>query len=181
MKNSKWTWGIGCILLLCVFGIGYIFFGEPSAQESASTKQEGTLVTFSGADFREEKDGELVWLLKAEKILVDSGTKDVYFTNAEAVLYKEGNSLVVHAKKAELKASTGVITLEGEVKATSPNGTTFVGEDLTFNTKENKLTSNKTFTYSDGHMTLTADTLTADTVMQQIEAKGHVKIEEKSL
>lgn len=180
MKKSRFFYGICGLIILSVVGIGYLFFG-PASKERVQDEliKHVQLLEFNGADLHEEKDGKLLWAVKAEKIMVNPQTKDAYLTNAKAELHQNGTTIFVDATKASITDNKTLITLTGHVEAKTADGATFKGEDLVFNMKTQKLESKKAFTYKKGSTKITGDSLTGDMLLKHLKAKGHVKVVEE--
>lgn len=176
MKKSKGFWLlIGSIVLSIAF-VGYLFFGSGMSPVKVVSDGKDQLVKFTGADLHEMKDGKLLWSLKAESILYNPRTKEVFLENMKGEFHDGGNTFIVNAKKGHVSENQEVITMTGEVYGKTEGGVEFKGIDLVYNTKTKKMTSSKPFTYKDGHSTITGDTLNGDMVLKEVTAKGHVKL-----
>ena len=72
MKNNKkllLTIVIGALILL---GLGYFLYG---GTDITSVGPSGNSISFNGTELKEEKNGQLIWSVKAEKISLDQTTK----------------------------------------------------------------------------------------------------------
>lgn len=173
MQKNKTLWGIIAFVIVAVIGIAYMFIGEADVSPQKSPDQ---LVTFEGADIKEEENGKLVWKLSAEKILYNPKTKDIYLTNATGEFYKGENKMIVKAKEGTVTNNQQKITLKGSIHATSTDGMELKTEDLVYNTKTGAFNSTKPFWYKKDNTVITGDKVSGDAILQKIKAEGHVKL-----
>lgn len=180
MKKSKSFYIVLIMIVVSIVGIGYMFLGPTTVdRDLVETVGKEQLLEFKGADLHESKDGKLIWKLKSNNIKYSPRTKDMYLTNVKAELYQNGTTILIDADKASVTENSNLITLIGHVEAKTKEGREFVGDDLIFNVKEQKLETKKSFRYKADGMTITGDKLTGDMVLNKIKAKGHVKIVEE--
>ena len=156
MKNNKkllLTIVVGILILL---GFGYFLYG---GVETTTMGPSGNSISFNGTELKEEKNGQLIWSVKAEKISVDQVT-----------------ILTVKAPKGVVSKDHGQITLSGGIEATSSTGATLRTEGLEYRSKEQLFKSTSKFIYTDVDTTLEGDVLEGDMILQQVTAKGHAKL-----
>lgn len=174
MANKKRIWLI--ILALVVVGVLAYFFMKPAATETQESKVDENLITFNGANLQESKDGKIIWSLKAEKILFDPKTKNIYLTNFTGTFNKDDVSMTVTAPEAKLTNQQKNLEMHGGVKATSTDGAEFTSPSFYYNTVTKKFTSKEPFTFKKGHDIITADEMEGDLVLEQVKAMGHAKL-----
>ena len=90
MKNNKkllLTIVVGILILL---GVGYFLYG---GVETTTIGPSGNSISFNGTELKEEKNGQLIWSVKAEKISVDQVTKVVTLENVTGAFHKDGKIL----------------------------------------------------------------------------------------
>lgn len=173
MKNNKkllLTIVVGILILL---GVGYFLYG---GVETTTMGPYGNSISFNGTELKEEKNGQLIWSVKAEKISVDQVTKVVTLENVTGAFHKDGKILTVKAPKGVVSKDHGQITLSGGIEATSSTGATLRTEGLEYRSKEQLFKSTSKFIYTDVDTTLEGDVLEGDMILQQVTAKGHAKL-----
>lgn len=176
MTKSKTFWGLIVVFLLGVAGIVYMFVGPaPTPNPEGKAKNEG-LVSFSGANLKEDKDGKNIWTLTAEKIMYNPDSKNIYMTNVKGEFHKDGTTLTVTAGKASVTDNQKKMTLESDIKAVTTDGAEFVTQILVFDNEKKQFNSDTPFTFKRDGRVITGDTLTGDMILQVINAKGHVKM-----
>lgn len=180
MKKTKSFYIVIALIVLSIGGLIYMFFG-PTTVKRDLVEEVGQeqLIEFNGTDLHEEKNGKLIWKLKSNKIMYSPRTKDLFLTGVKGELYQNGTTVLIDADKASVTNQSNIITLIGHVEAKTQDGKEFIGDDLIFNVKDQKLKTEKSFKYKSGGMTITGDTLVSDMELVKIKAKGHVKIVEE--
>lgn len=173
MKNNKTVLAAIVGALVILVGLGYFLYGDV---EVATTGPTGNSISFNGTELKEEKNGQLIWSVKAEKISVDQVTKVVTLENVTGTFHKDGKILTVKAPKGVVSKDHGQITLSGGIEATSSTGATLRTEGLEYRSKEQLFKSTSKFIYTDVDTTLEGDVLEGDMILQQVTAKGHAKL-----
>ena len=144
MKNNKTVLAAIVGALVILVGLGYFLYGDV---EVATTGPTGNSISFNGTELKEEKNGQLIWSVKAEKISVDQTTKVITLEQVTGTFHKDGSVLTVKA----------------------PHG-------IVYTSKEQKFTSTSKFIYTDSESSLEGDALEGDVVLQKVIAKGHAKL-----
>ncbi len=173
MKNNKkllLTIVVGILILL---GFGYFLYG---GTDTTSVGPSGNSISFNGTELKEEKNGQLIWSVKAEKISLDQTTKVITLENVTGTFHKDGMTLTVKAPKGLVSKDHGQITLSGGIEATSNTGASLRTEGLEYISKKQLFKSTSKFTYTDADTTLEGDALEGDMILQQVTAKGHAKL-----
>ena len=173
MKNNKkllLTVVVGILLLL---GIGYFLYG---GVETTTIGPSGNTISFNGTELKEEKEGQLIWSVKSEKISVDQDTKVITLENVTGTFHKGGTVLTIKAPKGIVSKNHRQISLSGGIEASSSVGSSLRTEGLEYNSKTQLFKSASKFIYSDVDTTLEGDVLEGDMILQQVTAKGHAKL-----
>lgn len=179
MRKHKKTI-IGTAIVLALIGVFvWIFMISSVETPDDPTMPQGDLVTFDGSTISEESNGQVAWTVTAEQIKVNPKTKEVYLTNMKSVFYKDGKELTVTAPRGHMTADHNTFQLGGGVKAVDQDGAELRTDAITYNNQSKKLSSTSAFTFSNKDATITGDTFEADTVLQNVTAKGHAKLEKK--
>ncbi len=173
MQKNKTFWGIIAFIIVAVIGIAFMFVGEADVSPKKGPDQ---LVTFDGAELNEEENGKLVWRLTAEKILYNPTTKDIFLTNATGEFYKGDEKMIVKANEGTVTNKQEKIVLKGAVHATSTDGMEMKGEDLMYLPKKGTFQSDRPFWYKKDTTVITGDRIKGDSILQKIQAEGHVKL-----
>ena len=173
MKNNKTVLAAIVGALVILVGLGYFLYGDV---EVATTGPTGNSISFNGTELKEERNGQLIWSVKAEKISLDQATKVITLENVTGTFHKEGTILTVKAPKGLVSKDHGQITLSGGIEATSSTGASLRTEGLEYTSKEQVFKSTSKFTYTDADTTLEGDALEGDMILQQVTAKGHAKL-----
>ena len=173
MKNNKTVLAAIVGALVILVGLGYFLYGDV---EVATTGPTGNSISFNGTELKEEKNGQLIWSVKAEKISVDQTTKVITLEQVTGTVHKDGSVLTVKAPHGLVSSDHGKISLTGGIEATSDTGASLRTEGLEYISKEQKFTSTSKFIYTDSESSLEGDALEGDVVLQKVIAKGHAKL-----
>lgn len=171
MKRTKW-W-LGGLLVVLVLAILYAVLADPAAGTSAVA--EGRRVEFTGAELKQERDGELVWRLGAKHILVDPSSGILYLEEAELFCRDGEREVHIHATNATADRKTHRITLQGTVEVRGNDGATAKLADVVYDGATEMLTATGGVQYQRGDVVLTGDTLTADRTLRQVRISGHAR------
>ena len=170
----------GFITLVLAGGLYYFFRDEPPkpvTPAAQTEKQTAPNLTFAGTSIVEEKNGKRVWELGAETIEADARGKLVYLRNLKGTFYQDkGGKLELLAKQAVLDTKTGEISLQGEIKATASDGSTFTAPEVKYNNDTKTLIGSGGVTLTRGDTVITGDKLNADTNMEKVKVQGHAKV-----
>ena len=173
MKNNKTVLAAIVGALVILVGLGYFLYGDV---EVATTGPTGNSISFNGTELKEEKNGQLIWSVKAEKISVDQDTKVITLENVTGTFHKGGTVLTIKAPKGIVSKDHRQISLSGGIEASSSVGSSLRTEGLEYNSKTQLFKSASKFIYSDVDTTLEGDVLEGDMILQQVTAKGHAKL-----
>ena len=149
MSRNKKSILIVLVILLAVLGIYFLF--KDDHHEKGSAKSDGPAMEFSNIEMKEDKDGQSVWRIKA-KLNADQG----------------------HYDRKQKK-----VHVEGHVEGTSSDGMVLHAKNLTYDGHTDILSTDEFFTAEKDGRVLTADSFTADRVLEKITAKGHARLADK--
>lgn len=167
------------LLCVCLMGIGlYFLFKEDQTvmDTSAVTDQA---VEFDDIDLNEEKDGKTVWRLKARHVKMENNKNIIYLTDVDGQFSQDENELTLSAKKGIIKRTEQTVFLEGNVEGTTKDGLILHAKNLTYDGKKQILSTDQSFMVEKENRVLTADSFTADRVLEKIVAKGNAKLADK--
>ena len=97
----------------------------------------------------------------------------------EAYFLKDGNELKLQADKGHFDRKQKKVHVEGHVEGTSNDGMVLHAKNLTYDGNTDILSTDEFFTAEKDGRVLTADSFTADRVLEKITAKGHAKLADK--
>ncbi len=179
MNKMKWYAAAAAILIVAV-AVWFFFFSSNEAENHSQTKngiQES--MEFSNADLKEDKDGVPIWKLKFKHAVIEKDTNIAHLTGVEGYFY-DGNT------ELHLKADTGIadqkkhiVHLEGTIDGKTSDGIILHAQNLTYDGNTDILSTDIPFTVQQGNKVLTADSFTADRVLQEIKARGNAKLTEE--
>lgn len=177
MGNNRKILGLIVLAIAILSSIGYFFFGQTVPEDPS--KPKGNKVTFSGSELKEEKDGKIIWAVKAESIEVDPRTKEIVLTNVKGVFTKDNVEMNITAPKGHVTGDHKIIDLSEGVTATNTEGVEFTTSAITFDNNKKEFITKTPFTFVDKETTITGDTLWGNMVLQEIKAKGHARLVRK--
>lgn len=164
-------------ILLLALGV-YALFKEDKNSSSGGKNIEQA-VEFNDIDLNEEKDGKIIWNLKARHVKMENNRNTAYLTDVEGFFAEDGNELTLKAKKGTIKRKEQVVVLEGDVEGKTKDGLILHSKNLTYNGKKQILSTDRAFVAEKDGRVLTADSFTANRVLEKIVAKGHAKLADK--
>lgn len=174
MKSNKKYIVLIIVGIVILAGIGYFLFG--SVEESAPTENRGNVVSFNGSELKEEKDGQLIWSVKADTIEMDPKTKAVTMKNITGTFNNNGVTITMTAPEGHVSADHSKIDISGGVKGIKSDGGELSTDAINFDNTTKKFTTPGPFSYRDGDNTITGDKLEGDMVLNQVKAIGHAKL-----
>ncbi len=163
---------IGAVLALCL-GIFLLFRGGDLFGQSSVTVP---IMELSNSDMQETQKGEVVWRLKAKRVTI-AGDKDTATMEDVDGYFKDKDiELSIKAKTGRVVRSKKWVYLEGDVRGKTSDGAELSAENLTYDGKTQKLSTDKHFILTRDGRELTADSFEADRVLETMKAKGHAKL-----
>ena len=170
---------VGIILLLIAVFIGSIYLFLTSGLEDASEGGSAPVMEFSDTELHEIKAGKLVWQMQVAHIEMDADKNTAKLTGVSGYFQNGDIELKLKADKGKAKRAEKILYLEGNVEGTTTDGASLYAENLTYDGKTGKLSTDKSFLLDKDGKELTADAFTADRVLQVVEARGHATLKEK--
>ncbi len=169
----------GIVLALILLLIGSIYLFLTSGIEETPEGSAAPVMEFSDTELHETKDGKLVWQMQVSHIEMDADKNTANLSGVTGYFKNEDMELHLKADKGKARRNEKMLYLEGNVQGTTTDGAVLYAENLTYDGKTGKLSTDKSFILDKDGKELTADSFTADRVLQKVEAKGHAKLTEK--
>lgn len=169
----------GIVLALLLLLIGSIYLFLTSGIEEAPEGSAAPVMEFSDTELHETKDGKLVWQMQVAHIEMDADKNTANLSGVTGYFKNEDIELQLKADKGKARRNEKMLYLEGNIEGTTTDGAVLYAENLTYDGKTGKLSTDKSFVLDKDGKELTADSFTADRVLQQVEAKGHARLKEK--
>ena len=136
--NRKTTLLIAAALIVLVVGILWTVFTVPP--EPADTPEEPKAMEYQENFLSEEKNGRVIWDLRAEPSTVDMATQGTIFKNPVGHYYREdGMVLTLTAPGGTYDSGTKNVKLSGGVKAATTDGSTLTSDELAWVAGEDRL------------------------------------------
>lgn len=176
-KHKKSIIGVVLMVLITLVGVYILFKGDGNSVFTGDDTTQA--VEFNDINLNEEKDGKVIWNLKARHVKMKSDRNTAYLTDIEGFFAEDGNELFIKAKKGIIKRAEQTVNLEGDIEGKTKDGLILYAKNLTYDGKKQVLSTGCSFTAEKDGRILTADSFTADRVLEKIVAKGHAKLADK--
>lgn len=163
---------LGAVLVIGL-GIFWLFRGGDWTGKPTGA---APLMVLSGSEVQETQDGKVVWRLKAGRVTVGGDKDTATLEDVDGYFKDKDTEFSIKAKTGRVVRSERLVYLEGEVRGKMSDGTALSAENLTYDGKTNKLSSDRPFVLIRDGYELTADSFKADRVLETLQAKGHAKL-----
>ena len=169
-----------CILFLLGWGLYYFFRAEapktlPSVQPQA---EESAKMLYSGNTLVQEKNGKKIWELTAEKIEVDTQSKNVQLKSVKGIFYQDnGGKLELTAPLAAMDNETKDVILQGRVEAIGEEGTSFSAQEIKWLDKEQKIYGTGNIILKKADTVITGDHIESDANIEKVKIQGNAHIQ----
>ena len=179
MKKTTYLTAAAMALFL-LFGMWYFLREEPlpvkqPAAEQATTEKIPGII-FSGNSIMEEKDGKLLWELKADSIEVNPETKVLTLINLHGVYHQSpDNMITINSKEAVMDAKTHDLVMKVSVNAVSGDGTTFQANEMRYLNKLNKFQGAGNVVITKGDTILTGEQIESDNKLEKVTIRGNAR------
>lgn len=173
MGNNKKMIGLVVAVIIAILGIGYSMFRTDDGPELSP---QGNTISFTGSELKEEKNGQVIWQVKADAVDIDPKTKGVTVKQMVATFNRDGQSLTVTAPMGTVSGDRKRMELKGGVKAVNTEGAIFATDEVVFDNEKKVFVSSTPFTYTDKDTSISGDSLEADMVLERVTAKGNAKL-----
>ncbi len=177
MKKHKTLLIAGLIILLVISGLYFLFKEDEDISKAGGEPKQ--LMEFSDIDLNEEKDGKVIWNLKVQHVKIENNRNVVHLTGIDGFFANEENELKITAKEGLMKRNEQLIYLEGEVEGKTKDGLILHAKNLTYDGNKQILSTDRSFVAEKDGRILTADSFTADRVLEKIVAKGNARLADK--
>lgn len=174
--NKKFL--IPAVIGLVIIGI-YFLFRDDMAGDAGKQGPSVPAMEFSGTEMHEVENGKETWRLSVGHVKMTADQNTAELEDIDGYFKNETVELRLKAKRGIAKRAEKSLYLEGEVTGTTTDGAVLHAENLTYDGKTGILSTDKAFTVEKGDHILSADSFTADRILQKIEAKGHAVLKEK--
>ncbi len=152
--------------LLLLFGVDW--FAKPQVTVP--------VMELSNSEMKETQGGKLNWRLKAERVSIGADKNSATMENVAGYFQDENMELSIRAKTGRILRNEKLVYLEGEVRGKTKDGAELSAENLTYDGKTQKLSTDKHFALTKDGRELTADSFEADRVLEEMKAKGNAKL-----
>lgn len=180
MKNIPRKWILTAGFLLVAGAAAWLLMEDSGTARPGSAASSSAMAEFSGADLKQEENGQIVWSLKVDHVRVDPQTQTAYLTGVNGFFQKEGDQLKLKAEEGTLNQKTKKVHLEGSVEGHSSDGIVLHAKNLDYDGNTGILSAQGGFTAEQDGRVLTAETFTADRVLQEIKAMGSPSLSERN-
>ncbi len=165
------------VILLLAIGIYFLFKDDHAGETSGGNSV--TTMEFSNIELKEDQEGKPVWRLKAKHVIMSKDKNSAEMEGLDGYFIQDGNKLAITADKGTYSRKDQKVYIEGHVEGQSSDGLILHAKNLSYDGKTQILSTDTSFIAEQDGRVLTADSFTADRVLQQIAAKGHAKLADK--
>lgn len=180
MKKIQKKWILAVFLFLATAAAVWMMKDSGTGRPGGASSSSSPMAEFSGADLKEEENGQLVWSLKVDHVKVDPQTQISYLTGVQGFFQKGDSRLKLQAQQGTVDQKKKQIHLEGSIEGKSSDGITLNAKNLDYDGNTDILSAQGGFTAEQDGRVLTADSFTADRVLQEIKAMGSPRLSERN-
>ncbi len=173
--NKRLTIRIAAAALVVCGGLWFLY-SEPGG---GSTETPGPAMEFSDSELHELENGRIVWKMNVGRASIDPDKNTMHFTDVDGYFKNEDVELTLKAKTGMAKRQEKLLYLEGDVVGQTSDGAVLHAENLSYDGKTGKLSTDQFFTVEKDGKILSADSFVADRILQTIEARGNARLAEK--
>jgi lipopolysaccharide export system protein LptC len=165
------------LTLLIAFAVLLYWFMNPGKTPDQEVNPD-RLVEFEGSELEESKDGNLVWRLTADKIMIDPDTQIMYFINPKALLVSsDGTEMTVTSEKGIVDKTKQTIQIQPPVKAVTDKGDTLQTDgSVYYNMDTHVIKGGKVVMNRHDNTTLRADAFETDSGLNKVSLTGHAQV-----
>jgi hypothetical protein len=127
-KHKKLIIGV-VLMVLITLGVYILFKGDGNSIFIGDDTTQA--VEFNDINLNEEKDGKVIWNLRARHVRMESDRNTVYLTDIEGFFAEDGNELSIKAKKGVIKRAEQTVNLEGDIEGKTKDGLILYAKNLT--------------------------------------------------
>ena len=173
--NKKLAAGAAA-LLLC----GGLWFLFSAPEEGTGTDNVPVpAMEFSDTEVHEMENGNIVWKINVGHATLEADKNTMHFTDVDGYFQNDDMELTLKARSGMAKRQEHLLYLEGDVEGQTSDGAVLHAENLTYDGKTNQLSTDQFFTVEKDGKILSADSFTADRILQMIEARGNARLADK--
>lgn len=167
--------GVGIVFFICL--VTWVIRTTPKAPPQTEKIDPPTVMEYEGNVISEEKDGEKLWEMTADKIKIDSVTQLAEFDKVDGKFFQtDGKVLTVTADKGVYNQQTKDVHIEGEVVLTNADGSKLTSDKLDWDSKEEILKATENVKLFRDDMRATGDYAASNDGFNHFVMKGNVRI-----
>ena len=177
-RNRKTTLLIAAALIVLAGGLLWTVLTVPP--ERAEAPEEPKAMEYQSNFLSEEKNGRVLWDLKAESTTVDMATQGTAFKNPVGHYYQEdGTVLTLTAPSGVYDSATKNVKLFGGVHATTTDGGDLKGEALEWIAGEDRLIATGQAVFLRPGLEVRGDKIEARAAFTVFRAEGNAYIKKE--
>lgn len=166
---------VGTVLMIGGF-IWYVSDEGPDISNIVKEQIPDMTMSYSGNVLKEERDGKVIWELTADKIEVDSNSKNAVLKKVKGKFYSDDGVVTdLVAEKAMYDQKKNLITLNGAIHAEQSDGGTLKADEAKYDAQKRQLQCKGHVEVNKGGYLITGDRLIADDVKGKIRVDGNAQ------
>ena len=174
--QKKYLYGGAAALLLALIVWAISTVPQPPAPSEVSDAPR--IMSYEGNTISEERNGNTVWTLTAQKMTVDIDTQDTSMQGIEGTFYSEdGRTLTLHADEGHMDHETRDVVLTGSVNAAMSDGASLMANELKWTSTEGTLTATGDAQVERDDLRATGDRIMSMDEFRQFRIEGNARIE----
>lgn len=177
-KKGKAIVAISSVLLVIL--IVWAVTNIPNGPQNEPAPLDQRVVSFDGNTISQEKDGRILWTIKAEDIEMDIDTKNASLTNVKATFnFEDGRTVELTAPKATYEDKTHQLIVVNGVAGKSSDGGKFSCQEVEWLPAEDTLAmkGDARLEYEKEHVKATADRIESSNGFKKFKAVGGAHFE----
>lgn len=177
--NRKSTPLILASVIVLTVGIAWTVLTVP--QEPADAPEEPKSMEYQENFLSEEKNGRVIWDLRAESSTVDMATQGTVFKNPVGHYYREdGTVLTLTAPGGAYDSATRNVKLSGGVKATTTDGSTLTSDELEWVAGEDRLIATGNAVFVQPELEVRGHKIEAQAAFTVFRAEGNAYVKKEN-
>ena len=177
-KKGKFFIGLGVLLFAGV--AAWAVMTVPKTPQKPNLDEGSKVMEYTGNHLSEEKDGRKIWELDCDSMRVNAETKDVEMENISGTFYAEdGREFSLQAKHGTYVNDTKQIVVDGNVYASTSDGSELSCDKIEWEDSEQKLSAlgNAVIRNLPRRLEATGDSIVSTDMFQKFKIEGHAHID----